>query len=46
MRLVYDDPDLRRAKAAAALAHVRQTFSARAIGARYQARLQEILKSR
>ena len=46
MRLVYDDPELRSTKAAAALAHVRQTFSARAIGARYQARLQEILKSR
>ena len=46
MRLVYDNPDLRRAKAAAALAHVRQNFSVAAIAQRYAARLHDILKSR
>jgi glycosyltransferase involved in cell wall biosynthesis len=46
MRLVYDNAALRRTKAAVALANVRQNFGTTAIAARYQARLQEILKSR
>lgn len=45
MRRVYGDPAARQAKAAAALANVRQNFSAKAIAVRYEARLRDILKS-
>ena len=46
MHRVYSDPAARQAKAAAALANVRQNFSAQAIALRYEARLRAILKTR
>ncbi|MEO5615005.1 MAG: hypothetical protein ABIR04_08815, partial [Cypionkella sp.] len=45
MHRVYSDPVTRQAKAAAALANVRQNFSAQAIARRYETRLRDILKS-
>jgi glycosyltransferase involved in cell wall biosynthesis len=46
MRMVYDDPVARQAKADAALANVRQNFSAKAIALRYEARFRALLKTR
>ena len=43
MRAVREDPAERERRVQAARRHVRENFSARAIGARYEARLREIL---
>ncbi|UWR24423.1 glycosyltransferase [Sulfitobacter sp. S190] len=44
MRAAFDNPDLRKSKADAALSHIRKNFSREAIAQRYGDRLNEILK--
>ena len=43
LRAVYDNPVARAEKVAAAYANVQANFSAKAIGARYESRLTEII---
>ena len=45
LRLAYDDPEARKAKAQAAQKHIRTAFSTEAIAERYGSRLRDILKS-
>ena len=45
LRAVYDRPKERDKRAGAALRHVKEDFSAKAIARRYETRLREILKS-
>lgn len=44
LRAAFDNPQMRQAKADAALAHIREKFSREAIAERYGSRLREILK--
>ena len=46
MRAVYEQPEERNARSAAARAFVKQNFSPAAVGARYAARLDKIFEAR